>query len=295
MISYFFSFCKCGRHREHHRNETFVTSNVEWDIIKHVESRRTNTYGEVEFHGTNRKTRAKYIRLSNDTEAKDALKLLLKEWKLEFPNLLVSVTGGAKTFKLPLKLKQQFSNGLHKVAQTTGAWVITGGTNTGVMKHVGEALQVSSKGRFGSQGDSRKKVYCIGVATWGIVEHRRELTNTKDKVVKYFMTNSIQSEGACLDNNHTHFFLVDNGTVNRYGAEIKFRAQLEKQIMKMEVDKNRGKVPAVLLVLEGGPNTVLTVYEAISQDPVVPVVVIKDSGRAADLLAFAHNISQGEG
>lgn len=65
------------------------------------------------------------------------------------------------------------------MAQTTGAWVITGGTNTGVMKHVGEALQVSSKGRFGSQGDSRKKVYCIGVATWGIVEHRRELTNTK--------------------------------------------------------------------------------------------------------------------
>lgn len=36
-----------------------MTSNVEWDIIKHVESRRTNTYGEVEFHGTNRKTRAK--------------------------------------------------------------------------------------------------------------------------------------------------------------------------------------------------------------------------------------------
>ena len=65
------------------------------------------------------------------------------------------------------------------MAQTTGAWVITGGTNTGVMKHVGEALQVSSKGRFGSQGDSRKKVYCIGIATWGIVEHRKELTNKK--------------------------------------------------------------------------------------------------------------------
>ena len=48
-------------------------------------------------------------------------------------------------------------------------------------------------------------------------------------------------------------------------------------------------------MLEGGPNTVLTVYEAINQDPAVPVVVIKDSGRAADLLAFAHNISHGEG
>ena len=58
---------------------------------------------------------------------------------------------------------------------------------------------------------------------------------------------------------------------------------------------DRGKVPAILLVLEGGPNTVATVHAAISQDPAVPVVVIKDSGRAADLLAFAHNISHGEG
>lgn len=49
------------------------------------------------------------------------------------------------------------------------------------------------------------------------------------------------------------------------------------------------------MVLEGGPNTVATVYEAITQDPAVPVVVIKDSGRAADLLAYAHNISHGEG
>lgn len=180
-----------------------------------------------------------YIRISNDTDARDALKLLLKEWKLEFPNFLVSVTGGAKTFKLPIKLKQLFSNGLYKVAQTTGAWVITGGTNTGVMKHVGEALQVASKGQYGTPWDSQKRVYCIGIATWGIVEHRNLLTDPKNGTVRYYMTNSISSQGACLDNNHTHFFLVDNGTINKYGGEIKFRAQLEKQIMKMEVDKSK--------------------------------------------------------
>ena len=151
---------------------------------------------------------------------------------------MVSVTGGAKTFKLPIKLKQLFSNGLYKVAQTTGAWVITGGTNTGVMKHVGEALQIVSKGQYGTPWDSQKRVYCIGIATWGIVEHRDQLTNP-NSTVKYYMSNSIESTGACLDNNHTHFFLVDNGTVNRYGAEIKFRAQLEKEIMKMEVDKSK--------------------------------------------------------
>ena len=54
-------------------------------------------------------------------------------------------------------------------------------------------------------------------------------------------------------------------------------------------------MPAVQLVLEGGPNTILTMYEAISQEPPIPVVVIKDSGRAADLIAFAYNIQHGEG
>ena len=178
-----------------------------------------------------------YIRVANDTDPKDALKLLLEEWRLEFPNFLISVTGGAKTFKLPAKLKQLFSNGLYKVAQTTGAWVITGGTNTGVMKHVGEALQVVSKGQYSTQWDSQKRVYCIGIATWGIVEHRNMLVN-QSSAVKYHITNGSASKGACLDNNHTHFFLVDNGTVNRYGAEIDFRAQLEKQIMNMEVEES---------------------------------------------------------
>ena len=53
--------------------------------------------------------------MSSDTEANDALKLLLKTWGLEFPKLLISVTGGAKSFKLNPKLKQLFSDGLSKV------------------------------------------------------------------------------------------------------------------------------------------------------------------------------------
>ena len=48
------------------------------------------------------------------------------------------------------------------------------------------------------------------------------------------------------------------------------------------------KVPGVQLVLEGGPNTICTVLSAITQNPPMPVVVIKGSGRAADLLAAAH-------
>ena len=49
-------------------------------------------------------------------------------------------------------------------------------------------------------------------------------------------------------------------------------------------------IPVVLLVLEGGPNTILTVLESVTSCPAVPVVIAEGSGRAADILAHAHNL-----
>lgn len=46
----------------------------------------------------------------------------------------------------------------------------------------------------------------------------------------------------------------------------------------------------VLLVLEGGPNTIRTVLESVTSNPAVPVVIAEGSGRAADILAHAHSL-----
>lgn len=55
------------------------------------------------------------------------------------------------------------------------------------------------------------------------------------------MTSSTLSQGACLDNNHTHFILVDDGTINKYGGEISFRASLENCISRKKMEKSCGK------------------------------------------------------
>lgn len=47
-------------------------------------------------------------------------------------------------------------------------------------------------------------------------------------------------------------------------------------------------VPVVGLVVEGGPNVVSIVLEYLREDPPVPVVVCDGSGRASDILSFAH-------
>lgn len=51
---------------------------------------------------------------------------------MELPKLVISVHGGVQNFKLPSKVKQVFGKGLVKAAETTGAWILTEGINTGV-------------------------------------------------------------------------------------------------------------------------------------------------------------------
>ncbi|KXJ17084.1 Transient receptor potential cation channel trpm [Exaiptasia diaphana] len=122
-------------------------------------------------------------------------------------------------------------------------------------------------------------------------------TSRAKDTVTYHMTSSMASSGACLDNNHTHFILVDNGSQGQYGVEIPFRASLENAISKRKMSsETKHGIPVVLLVLEGGPNTIRTVLESVTRSPAVPVVIAEGSGRAADILAFAHRfIVENEG
>lgn len=72
-----------------------------------------------------------YIRVSHDTKPDNLLHLMVKDWHLELPTLLISVHGGLQNFDLQPRLKQVFGKGLIKAAVTTGAWIFTAGINTG--------------------------------------------------------------------------------------------------------------------------------------------------------------------
>lgn len=72
-----------------------------------------------------------YIRVAADTKAEMLLQLMLKEWQMERPKLLLSIQGGSENFPLPPKVMQAFSRGLMAAALSTGAWILTEGINTG--------------------------------------------------------------------------------------------------------------------------------------------------------------------
>lgn len=95
-----------------------------------------------------------------------------------------------------------------------------------------------------------------------------------------------------LDPNHTHFILVDDGSEGQFGKEIEFRAHFEAELRKgrslkyyeEKINKKKqshenseketsedeyyvnddieyhkkNSIPMVLIVVQGGPNTLLT-------------------------------------
>jgi transient receptor potential cation channel subfamily M protein 2 len=58
-------------------------------------------------------------------------------WELPRPKLLISVTGGAEDFPLS-RAKENVLYKLMEAARKTHAWIVTGGTDAGIMKYVGE-------------------------------------------------------------------------------------------------------------------------------------------------------------
>ncbi|XP_042797980.1 transient receptor potential cation channel subfamily M member 7 isoform X3 [Panthera leo] len=260
-----------------HFNQTLE----EWSVEKHTEQSPTDAYGVINFQGGSHSYRAKYVRLSYDTKPEVILQLLLKEWQMELPKLVISVHGGMQKFELHPRIKQLLGKGLIKAAVTTGAWILTGGVNTGVAKHVGDALKEHAS-------RSSRKICTIGIAPWGVIENRNDLVG-RDVVAPYQTLLNPLSKLNVLNNLHSHFILVDDGTVGKYGAEVRLRRELEKTINQQRIHARIGQgVPVVALIFEGGPNVILTVLEYLQESPPVPVVVCEGTGRAADLLAYIH-------
>uniref|UniRef100_A0A8C8FL45 Transient receptor potential cation channel subfamily M member 2 n=2 Tax=Oncorhynchus TaxID=8016 RepID=A0A8C8FL45_ONCTS len=281
--------CKCGYQRIHHVDDSIKPENYlgeTWDRHRHVHEVPTDAYGDIWFGGLGQKI-GKYARVSADTSPDLLYQLLTEQWKLPPPNLFISVTGGAKNFYMKPHLTALFRRGLIKVAQTTGAWIITGGTHAGVMKHVGQAVREYVL----SSGSMEGQIVAIGVATWGAIHNRRPLVHLEGRFPAHYSLD-MQSQGhlSCLDNNHSHFLLVDDGTHGCYGVEIELRSRLERLISQQPLGNRESgvRIPVVCVVLNGGPGTLSTIYGAMLNR--TPCVILEGSGRLADVVAHVAGL-----
>ncbi|CAF0789998.1 unnamed protein product [Adineta ricciae] len=280
---------------------TFVPANHHHDSNQIHKAIGVKSHGTITF-ADNKSNRAEFIRVPPDASVMHVKELLIKQWCGKRPSLVISITGGAKDYHMKPKLLRAFRRGLSKVARTTGAWIITGGMNTGIMKLVGEIVQINP--------DRFRPIHLIGIATWGCVSGFQQL-DVHGANVHYSKSRGEQKGEAPLEPNHTEFIFVDDGSERKYGREITFRARLEQAISggffatrpasspsnpyasltktTSLRPEHSDPVPVVLLVVEGGPNTVRTVHEAVVQNN-IPAVFFEGTGRCCDLFAKALHL-----
>uniref|UniRef100_A0A8C8SGK2 Transient receptor potential cation channel subfamily M member 2 n=1 Tax=Pelusios castaneus TaxID=367368 RepID=A0A8C8SGK2_9SAUR len=281
--------CECGYPPEQHLEEAMkpsVFQGKEWDPSKHIQEMPTDAFGDISFTGLGPKV-GKYVRVSADTPPRTIYQLMTQHWGLDAPNLLISVTGGAKNFNMMPRLKNIFRRGLVKVAQTTGAWIITGGSHAGVMKQVGEAVRDFSMSSSCKEGE----IITIGIATWGTVYNRGSLICPMGGFpAEYVLDEESQGNLSCLDSNHSHFILVDDGTHGRYGVEIPLRTRLEKFISEQTKEKGgNSSTGHSSCKAEGAKERrSRTIYNAITNG--TPCVIVEGSGRVADVIAQVANL-----
>jgi hypothetical protein len=88
------------------------------------------------------------------------------------PKLLISIIGGERILTINEATRVAFKNALVKVASNTNAWIITGGTDDGLNKFVGDSFK---------EVLNEKNQTLIGIAPWNRITYAEKTKVYKKK------------------------------------------------------------------------------------------------------------------
>jgi hypothetical protein len=208
---------------------------------QHEEIMKKNT---ITFENGNR---AVAITAARDTSAKEILNAL----EIASPRAVILLFGGAAGLDDSRKahLATLFADGVTPVAAELGALIIDGGTQSGVMAIMGEAV-ARSPGTF----------QLLGIAPKGKISHP-EIADA-----------SAVSDGAALEPHHSHFVLVESA---EWGGETGKMLELGRAF----------NAPIVAILVNGGAIAADETLQSVRNG--WPLLVVEGSGRFADELSGA--------
>ncbi|CDW55439.1 transient receptor potential cation channel [Trichuris trichiura] len=274
--AYFHFRCGCGRYFgihyyfEEEKEPSAYKEGYKWNVSDCTAPFSTDAYGTLKFHGVARPWKSSYLRLDYTADPNDIWQLLVHVWGLEPPKLVITIYGGGNDFDLSPALWQEFRNGLLRVANNTSVWVITSGIRVGQLVHCDD-----------NEPAVTSNFALIGIAPWGLIRRAEKLIGS-NKCLNYYPFSSQRSRFVSLCEGHNCFLLVDDGTLGRSGAEIAVRRKFEAFLTQKTMNNSSRLMPIVLLMLGGGRLAMHSATECVRAPIPVPVVLCKNSGRAAD-------------
>lgn len=222
----------------------------------------------------------------------ESLMVLLRElWGLEPPSSAIFVTGGADLSGLAAAdleakemLQSLLTRAIVRVAREKKAWVISGGTDTGVMRMLGESVRA-----YG--GDC----VAIGIAPLACLANAKEfrLSSGHEVTVRVPLQRGglVAAEDprdtpVRLERNHTHFLIVQSQSKDpegEFGSESCFQNGFMEDVLSSQSGRSRG----LLVLANGGVNSISMLERRLADKG--DCVVIHGTGRAADDLYALHD------
>uniref|UniRef100_A0A2K5Y8W8 Transient receptor potential cation channel subfamily M member 5 n=1 Tax=Mandrillus leucophaeus TaxID=9568 RepID=A0A2K5Y8W8_MANLE len=228
--------------------------------------------GEVDFGGSGKK-RGKFVRVLSGVAPSVLFDLLLAEWHLPAPNLVVSLVGEEQPFAMKSWLRDVLRKGLVKVAQSTGEPPPSRHAPT---PHSGLREDPAA-------GPSPS---CLLRAQPRLPEWAQE-----DIPVHYPEDDGSSQGPLCpLDSNLSHFILVEPGPPGKGDGLTELRLRLEKHISEQRTGYGGTgsiEIPVLCLLVNGDPSTLERISRAVEQ--AAPWLILAGSGGIADVLAALVN------
>jgi len=227
-------------------------------------AKKTGTEGTIQFSNSNH---AKFIHVASDEkflsvsgEEEDTNKKaneLLKKLGLEMPpKALITISGGASLMDqsrnldehLAKRLAQLFSRGIARTAAEIDAYLIDGGSDSGVMAMIGQGV-----------ADRGYKSHLIGVVPAPLAHY----PGAADIEAQF------KEESCELEPHHSHFVLVDTPY---WGGETDAMYHLAEALSP--------NIPVLTVLVNGGSLACEEVLRSVRMG--WPIIVVSGSGRLAD-------------
>jgi hypothetical protein len=188
---------------------------------------------------------------------------LLSKLGLKDVEAVICLSGSADSLADEVKphLLQLFSRGIVRAAFDNNALILDGGTQSGVMDLMGEAL-----------ADRDHQAVLLGVAPFDLARYPgKPETN-------------VAESSAQLDPNHTHFLLTEG---HEWGDETRRMFEVADHLTSHSGGVASGKkIPSTMILAGGNLKGIARkeVLQAVRRG--WPVIVIEESGELADRIAF---------
>ena len=181
---------------------------------------------------------------------------ILKALGIAQPRALIMVFGGAKGLddSRKTRLAELFIDAIAPAAAKLGALIIDGGTQSGVMAMMGQAV---------TQDGRRSQL--LGIAPTGKVTYPGRLSEARI------------ADGAVLEPNHSHFVLVE---ADEWGGETTKMLELARAF----------NAPTVAILVNGGAIAADEALQSVRNG--WQLLVIEGSGRFADEVSAAFRDGQ---